>query len=100
MTATALTLPSSMFLLSLGAALTVAAISLIFSAAALSLERNKRKRELAKKIRYIAYALALTAVLAIVGGVIFMQWYLVGLSPAPIDNISHITDNVTNLMSK
>jgi len=95
MAATALTLPSSMFLLSLGAALIVSAISLLFSAATLSLERNKRKRELAKKIRFIAYALALVAVLAIIVGVIFMQWYLASLLPAQTDNISHITDNVS-----
>lgn len=79
MVAPVITLPSSMFLFSVGVGLIVSVISLIYKAKTLGLEQAKEKKELAKEIMRTTYWLIGVAILALGWGVILMQWYLSSL---------------------
>jgi phosphate/sulfate permease len=94
MIAQSLTLASSMFLFGIVGAMIAAGISLIYKGRILELEQaknkrefTKKKKELAKEIKYTGCVLIGIAVLALVIGVYLMQSYLATLLQVATDNI-------------
>jgi Na+-driven multidrug efflux pump len=77
-------LPLGLFLISIGAGVSTATISLFYQAKALSLDTSEHKRKLAEEIRGTIWWLALIVIIAISIGITFLSFHISNLLPAPI----------------